>query len=56
MALDALASGRYPLAGVVAFSGRLAVDGELTPQPHLPALLIHGQADEGRIGAGRSAI
>ncbi|MGC1099002.1 prolyl oligopeptidase family serine peptidase [Pantoea agglomerans] len=46
MALDALASGRYPLAGVVAFSGRLAVDGELTPQPHLPALLIHGQADE----------
>ena len=46
MALDALASGRYPLAGVVAFSGRLAVDGELTPQVHLPALLIHGQADE----------
>ncbi|MGK3142581.1 alpha/beta hydrolase [Pantoea sp. C2G6] len=46
MALDALASGRYPLAGVVAFSGRLAFDGPLTPQPHLPALLIHGQADE----------
>lgn len=46
MALDALASGRYPLAGVVAFSGRLAVDGELTPQAHVPALLIHGQADE----------
>lgn len=46
MALDALASGRYPLAGVVAFSGRLAVDGELTPQAHVPALLIHGQADD----------
>jgi len=46
MALDALASGRYPLAGVVAFSGRLAFDGELTPQPHLPAMLIHGHADE----------
>lgn len=46
MALDALASGRYPLAGVVAFSGRLAIDCELTPQAHVPALLIHGQADE----------
>ena len=46
MALDALASGRYPLAGVVAFSGRLAVEGQLTPQAHVPALLIHGQADE----------
>jgi len=46
MALDALASGRYPLAGVVAFSGRLAVEGQLTPQTHVPALLIHGQADE----------
>jgi len=46
MALDALASGRYPLAGVVAFSGRLAVEGQLTPQAHVPALLIHGQGDE----------
>lgn len=46
MALDALASGRYPLAGVVAFSGRLAFDGALTPQPYLPAMLIHGQSDE----------
>lgn len=45
MALDALASGRYPLAGVVAFSGRLAFDTPLTPQPHVPALLIHGDAD-----------
>lgn len=45
MALDLLASGRYPLAGVVAFSGRLAFDGPLTPQPHTPALVIHGRAD-----------
>ncbi|WP_058970172.1 alpha/beta hydrolase [Type-D symbiont of Plautia stali] len=45
MALDALASGRYPLAGVVAFSGRLSFDGTLTPQTHTPALLIHGKAD-----------
>ncbi len=46
MALDALAEGRYPLAGVVAFSGRLAFDGALTPRPYTPALLIHGRADE----------
>jgi len=46
MALDMLASGRYPLAGVVAFSGRLAFDGPLTPTPQTPALLIHGHADE----------
>lgn len=46
MALDALASGRYPLAGVVAFSGRLSFDEALTPQPHIPALLIHGKADD----------
>ncbi|MDF2786623.1 MAG: phospholipase [Pantoea eucrina] len=46
MALDALASGRYPLAGVVAFSGRLAFDETLTPQPCASALLIHGKADD----------
>ncbi|MBE5253654.1 MAG: prolyl oligopeptidase family serine peptidase [Enterobacterales bacterium endosymbiont of Blomia tropicalis] len=46
MALDALASGRHPLAGVVAFSGRLAFDGPLTPQAYTPVLLIHGRADE----------
>lgn len=45
MALDALASGRYPLAGVVAFSGRLAFDAPLTPEPYTPVLLIHGHAD-----------
>lgn len=46
MALDALVDGRYPLAGVVAFSGRLAFDGPLTPQPYTPAMLIHGHADD----------
>lgn len=45
MALDALASGRWPLAGVVAFSGRLAWEGALTPNPHTPVLLVHGHAD-----------
>lgn len=45
MALDALASGRWPLAGVVAFSGRLAYEGALTPHPHTPVLLVHGHAD-----------
>lgn len=46
MALDALATGRYPLAGVVAFSGRLAVDEALTASVQTPVLLIHGHADE----------
>lgn len=45
MALDALASGRYPLTGVVAFAGRLAFDGAPPPVLHTPALLIHGKAD-----------
>jgi len=45
MSLDALVSGRYPLAGVVAFSGRLS-----SPQPYeegntTPVLLIHGKSD-----------
>jgi len=45
MSLDALVSDRYPLTGVVAFSGRLS-----SPQPYsqgnkLPVLLIHGKSD-----------
>ena len=45
MSLDALVSARYPLAGVVAFSGRLS-----SPQPYAknsdtPVLLVHGQSD-----------
>lgn len=46
MALDALVSGRFQLAGVVAFSGRLS-----SPKPYQPAadsavLLVHGMADQ----------
>lgn len=45
MALDGLASGRWPVGCIVAFSGRLA-----SPLPHQPAigtplLLVHGEAD-----------
>lgn len=44
MALDALASGRWPLAGVVAFSGRLATE-EIAAGHGTPVLLVHGQRD-----------
>lgn len=44
MALDAVASGRWPVAATVAFAGRLA-----SPPPFLPSgakvLLVHGDAD-----------
>ncbi|MEN3752544.1 alpha/beta hydrolase [Mangrovibacter yixingensis] len=44
MALDALVSGRWPLAAVVAFSGRLAtLQGK--PGKAVPTLLVHGQRD-----------
>ncbi len=45
MALDALASGRINLAGVVAFSGRLASPEPLTPQSDSHVLIIHGLSD-----------
>ncbi|NDL61947.1 alpha/beta hydrolase [Acerihabitans arboris] len=45
MALDAVVSGRWQLAGVVAFSGRLSSPAPLTPPAHLPVLLIHGAQD-----------
>ena len=45
MALDALASGRWPVAAVVAFSGRLASPQPLTPAESTRVLLIHGDAD-----------
>ena len=45
MALDALVSGRWPVAGIVAFSGRLASPQPLTPALNTPVLLIHGMAD-----------
>jgi phospholipase/carboxylesterase len=45
MALDAVASGRWPVAAVVAFSGRLASPLPLTPGAGTPVCLIHGDAD-----------
>lgn len=45
MALDAMASGRWPMAGVVGFSGRLATAEPLTPAIKTSVLLIHGGAD-----------
>jgi phospholipase/carboxylesterase len=45
MALDALATGRWPIAGTVAFAGRLATPDPLTPPPGSRALLIHGAND-----------
>lgn len=45
MAMDALVRGDYPLAGVVAFSGRLASPQPLQPLADSAALLIHGKAD-----------
>ncbi|MDC7682243.1 dienelactone hydrolase family protein [Asticcacaulis sp. BYS171W] len=45
MALDAIATGRWPVAAVVAFSGRLSTPDPLTPSP-TPVLLIHGRDDD----------
>jgi phospholipase/carboxylesterase len=45
MALDALVSGRWPVAAVVAFSGRLASPPPLAPRPGAAVLLIHGADD-----------
>lgn len=46
MALDALASGRWPVRAVVSFAGRLATPGPLAPPAGSAALLIHGEADQ----------
>jgi phospholipase/carboxylesterase len=45
MALDALASGRWPVAAVVAFSGRFASPPPYAPS-RTPTLLVHGDADD----------
>lgn len=45
MALDALASGRWPVGAVVGFSGRLASPLPLQPALETPVLLVHGSAD-----------
>lgn len=43
MALDAVASGRWPVAAVVALSGRYATPDALPART--PALIVHGEAD-----------
>ncbi len=45
MALDALVSGRWPVAGLVAFSGRLSSPEPFSPALSTPVLVIHGMAD-----------
>ncbi|MDH7786530.1 phospholipase/carboxylesterase [Ochrobactrum sp. 19YEA23] len=45
MSLDALVSGRWPIAAVVAFSGRLASPEPFTPTLATQALLVHGSID-----------
>jgi phospholipase/carboxylesterase len=46
MALDAVASGRWPVAAVVASSGRLSGAADpLLAAAATPALLLHGEAD-----------
>lgn len=45
MALDAVASGRWPVGAVVGFSGRLASPLPLQPAVGTPLLLVHGSAD-----------
>ena len=45
MALDAVASGRWPVGAIVAFSGRLATPEPLNPSPSTKLLLVHGGAD-----------
>ena len=46
MALDTLVSGRWPVAGIVAFSGRLSSPAPFTPALNTPALVLHGMADD----------
>lgn len=45
MSLDAVASGRWPVAAVLGFSGRLATEKPLTPSIATKILLVHGTSD-----------
>lgn len=45
MALDAIASGRWPVGAVVGFSGRLASPPPLQPATATSILLVHGSSD-----------
>ncbi|WP_378941837.1 alpha/beta hydrolase [Mesorhizobium sp. ANAO-SY3R2] len=46
MALDAVATGRWPVAAVVAYCGRLASPTPLTPSKSTRVLLVHGAEDQ----------
>ncbi|WP_158781127.1 alpha/beta hydrolase [Pantoea sp. BAV 3049] len=45
MGLDAVISGRWPVAGLVAFSGRLASPAPYSVAKETPVMIIHGMAD-----------
>ena len=45
VALDVVASGRWPVAAVVGLSGRLATPPPLDPSTNTPVLLVHGAGD-----------
>jgi phospholipase/carboxylesterase len=45
MALDAIATGRWPVTAVLAFSGRLAPPVAPKPSVETKVLLVHGDAD-----------
>jgi phospholipase/carboxylesterase len=45
MSLDAIASGRWPIAGVLGYSGRLASPPPLRPPRDVRVMLVHGDAD-----------
>jgi phospholipase/carboxylesterase len=45
MSLDAIATGRWQVAAVVGFSGRLASEPPLTPSTETKVLLVHGTSD-----------
>ena len=53
MALDAIVSGRWPVAALVAYSGRLASPRPFAPAGSTQVLLVHGTADP-VISAGNS--
>lgn len=46
MALDAVASGRWPVAACVAFSGRFSLPEPLTPSAKTGLFLVHGMEDQ----------
>jgi phospholipase/carboxylesterase len=54
MALDAVASGRWPIGRVLGYSGRLASPAPLRPSLSTEVLLIHGSEDP-VIAAGETA-